>query len=64
MNVRGFLCVSLGSSIVQLHDSLGRCSGAGFRSQMATMLDKYTTDEQFPVASFVNKELNTKAIHK
>jgi hypothetical protein len=38
MNVIGFLCVSLGSSIVQLHDSLGSrcactCSEAGFSSQ-------------------------------
>jgi hypothetical protein len=38
MDVRGFLCVSLGSSIVQLHDSLGNrracpCSEAGFSNQ-------------------------------
>jgi hypothetical protein len=38
MNVIGFLCVSLGSSTVQLHDSLGSrcayaCSEAGFSSQ-------------------------------
>jgi hypothetical protein len=38
MNVIGFLCVSLGSSTVQLHDSLGTrcacsCSEAGFSSQ-------------------------------
>jgi hypothetical protein len=34
MDVIGFLCVSLGSSTVQLHDSLGsRCSKAGFSSQ-------------------------------
>jgi hypothetical protein len=38
MDVIGFLCVSLGSSIVQLHDSLGSrrsraCSEASFSSQ-------------------------------
>jgi hypothetical protein len=38
MGVIGFLCVSLGSSTVQLHDSLGSrhayaCSEAGFSSQ-------------------------------
>jgi hypothetical protein len=38
MDVIGFLCVSLGSSTVQLHDSLGirracACSEAGFSSQ-------------------------------
>jgi hypothetical protein len=38
MDVIGFLCVSLGSSTVQLHDSLGSrracaCSQAGFSSQ-------------------------------
>jgi hypothetical protein len=38
MNVIGFLCVSLGSSTVQLHDSLGSrracaCSEVGFSSQ-------------------------------
>jgi hypothetical protein len=36
MDIRGFLCVSLGGSIVQLHDSLRSrctCSEAGFSSQ-------------------------------
>jgi hypothetical protein len=38
MGAIGFLCVSLGSSTVQLHDSLGSrsvyaCSEAGFISQ-------------------------------
>jgi hypothetical protein len=38
VEVIGFLCVSLGSSIIQLHDSLGSrcactCSEAGFSSQ-------------------------------
>jgi hypothetical protein len=39
MDVIGFLCASLGSSTVQLHDSLGSrralaCSEAGFSSQI------------------------------
>jgi hypothetical protein len=39
MDVIGFIFVSLGSSTVQLHDSLGSrracaCSGAGFHSQI------------------------------
>jgi hypothetical protein len=38
MDVIGFLCVLLGSSTVQIHDSLGgrracECSEAGFSSQ-------------------------------
>jgi hypothetical protein len=38
MNITGFLCVSLGSSTVQFHDSLRStrtfpCSDAGFSSQ-------------------------------
>jgi hypothetical protein len=38
MDVLGFLCVTVGSNIVQLHDSLGSrhacaCSKAGFNSQ-------------------------------
>jgi hypothetical protein len=38
MDVIGFLCVSLGSSTFQLHDSLGSrcacaCADAGFSSQ-------------------------------
>jgi hypothetical protein len=38
MDLIGFLCISLGSSSVQLHDSLGSrcacsCSEAGFSSQ-------------------------------
>jgi hypothetical protein len=43
MDVIGFLCISLGSSTGQLHDSPGirracACSEAGFSSEMATVL--------------------------
>jgi hypothetical protein len=57
MDVIGFLCVSLGSSTVQIYDSLGRrracpCSVAGFSSKMATVLEKCTTGEQRSVMDF------------
>jgi hypothetical protein len=42
MDVIRFLCVSLGSSTVQLHDSLD----ADALVKMATVLEKYTTEEQ------------------
>jgi hypothetical protein len=40
MDIIGFLCVSLGSSTVQFHDSLGSrracaCSETGFSSQIS-----------------------------
>jgi hypothetical protein len=43
MDLIGFLCVSLGSSTVQLHDRLGSrrlctCQEAGFSSQNGVML--------------------------
>jgi hypothetical protein len=70
MDVIGFLCVSLGSSTVQLHVSLGsRCacarSDSGFSSKMATMLEKYSNEEQCSVVSFFlwEKGLNAKDIH-
>jgi hypothetical protein len=48
MDVIGFACVSLGSSTVQLHDSLGsKCActgcGAGLKVKMANVLMQYTT---------------------
>jgi hypothetical protein len=54
MDIIGFLCVSLGSSTVQLHDSLGSihtcaCSEAGFSSQNGDN----TTEEQRPVVLFL-----------
>jgi hypothetical protein len=65
MDVIGFLYVSLGSSTVQLHDSLGSrraytCSEAGFSSQNATVLE-YTTKEQSSVVLiFVRKRTSCK----
>jgi hypothetical protein len=51
MEVIGFLFVSLGSSTVQLHDSLGSwraraCSEAGFTSQNGDLIEMCTTEEQ------------------
>jgi hypothetical protein len=50
MDVIGFLCVSLGSSTVRIHDSLGSrhtcaCSEAGFGSQNDRALG-YATEGQ------------------
>jgi hypothetical protein len=58
MDVIGFLCVSLRSSIVQLHDSLGTrrecvCSQAGFSSQNGDRPEECTNEEQRSVASFL-----------
>jgi hypothetical protein len=57
MDVIGFLCVSLGSSTVQLHDSLGsRCacaySEACFSSQNGDLLEECITEEQCSVVRF------------
>jgi hypothetical protein len=66
MDVTGFLCVSLGSSTVHLHDSLGSrracaCSEAGFNSQNGDC----ATEEQRSVVDFLwAKGLNVKDIHK
>jgi hypothetical protein len=51
MDVIGFLCVSLGSSTVQLHASLGSrracaCSEAGFNSQNGYRAWGCTTEDQ------------------
>jgi hypothetical protein len=58
MDVISFLCVSLGNSTVQLHDSLGNrracaCSHAGFVVKMVTMLEGCTTEEQSSVVLFL-----------
>jgi hypothetical protein len=50
MDVIGFLCVSLGSSTVQLHDSLVTDAHAHIQRllsvvKMATVLEVYTTEE-------------------
>jgi hypothetical protein len=68
MDVIGFLCVSLGSSTVQLHDSLGRrracvCSEAGFGSENGD--SACTIEEQRSAVHFLwAKGLNAKDIHK
>jgi hypothetical protein len=51
MGVIGFLCVSLGSSTVQLHDSLGSRRHAQVHRlvsvvNMATVLEECNTEEQ------------------
>jgi hypothetical protein len=56
MDVLGFQCLSLGSSRVQLHDSLSSrcacaCSEAGFSSQNVDMLE-YTVKEQDSIMHF------------
>jgi hypothetical protein len=70
MDVIGFLCVSLGSSTIQPHDSLRSrraCafSEACFIDKVATVLEKCTTAEQHSAVLFLwAKEPNTKNIHK
>jgi hypothetical protein len=71
MEAISFLCVPLGSSTVQLHDSLGSrracaCSEAGFGGQTGDRGWGWTTEEQaFCCAFFLwSKGLNAKDIHK
>jgi hypothetical protein len=70
MNVISFLRVSLGSSKVQLHDSLGSrhtcaCSEAGFSSQNGDRAYGCNTKGQHSVVHFLwAKGLNAKDIHK
>jgi hypothetical protein len=70
MDVIGFLCVSLGSSTVQLHYSLGSrcacvCSEAGFSSQNGNGAEEFTTEDQHTGVRFLwTKGLNAKDIHK
>jgi hypothetical protein len=69
MDVTDYLRVSLGSSTVQLHDSLGSrracaCSEASFDS-MTTVLEKCNTEEQLSVVCFCGqKNSMQKDIHK
>jgi hypothetical protein len=69
MDVTGFLCVSLGSSTVQLHDSLGSrracsCSEAGFSSQNGDRASVvYYRTAAFCCAFSWEKGLNAKDIH-
>jgi hypothetical protein len=65
MDVIGFLCVSLGSSTVQLHDSLGSRHVQRLVSvvKMVTVLEEYTTEDQSSVErSLWAKGLNAKDI--
>jgi hypothetical protein len=70
MDVTGFLFVSLGSSTVQFHDSLGSrrassCSEFDFSSQNADGAWECTTEKQCSGVRFAwTKGLNTKVIHK
>jgi hypothetical protein len=57
MDVIVFLCVSLGSSTVQLHDSLGNrractCSEAGFSAKIATLFEEYPTKAPRSIVRF------------
>jgi hypothetical protein len=68
MGVIGFICVSLGSSTIQLLDSLGStracaCSKAGFSSQNGHVLE-HTIEEQRSVVFLWTKGFNVKDIHK
>jgi hypothetical protein len=64
MDVMDFLCISLGSSTFQLHDSLGSRRHANVQwlvsvVRMATVLEEYITEEQCSFVLFVwAKELN------
>jgi hypothetical protein len=69
MDVIGFLCVSLGSSTVQLHDSLGfrhacACSEAGFSSQYDRPWGVYYWEQCFIVRYLWAKWLNAEGITK
>jgi hypothetical protein len=55
MDVISFLCVSLGSSTVQLHDNLiaqAHVQRLVSVVKMATVLEEYTTEEQRSVVRF------------
>jgi hypothetical protein len=70
MDIRGFLSVSLGSSTVQLRDSLRSrcactCSEASFNSQNDDRASEYTAKEKCSVVRFLRaKGLDAKDIHK
>jgi hypothetical protein len=70
MDVIVFLCASLGSSTVQLHDILGSrracaCSEAVSVVKMATAREEYTTEELCSVVLFFwAKRLNANDIKK
>jgi hypothetical protein len=67
MDVIGFVCVSLGSSTVQLHDSLGSrrgftCSEADLSSQNGNSADVCTTEEQRSVVRFCGQKYSIQRI--
>jgi hypothetical protein len=70
MDVTGFLCASLGSSTVHLHDSLLVDAHSHVHKlvsvvNMVTVLEEYSTEEQRPVVCFLcAEELNAKDINK
>jgi hypothetical protein len=68
MDVIGFLFVSLGSSTVQFHESLGSrcaCSEAGFSSQNGDRVwGVYYPRTRFCYTFFVGKRTQCKDIHK
>jgi hypothetical protein len=70
MDVIVFLCISLGSSTVQLHESLGSrrefaCSEAGFSSQNGYRAWGCTTEDQRSIVHFLwAKGLIAKDSHK
>jgi hypothetical protein len=71
MDVIGFLCVSLGSSTVQLHDSLSTEARALFQRlvsvvKLTTVFEEYITEQEFCFALLflLTKGLNAKNIHK
>jgi hypothetical protein len=69
MDVIGFLRVSLGSSTVLLHDSLGTrricaCSEAGFSSQNGDCLRSVLPNNSVLFETFMGKRLNVQNINK
>jgi hypothetical protein len=71
MDIIGFICVSLVSSTIQLHDSLGSrhacaCSGAGFCSKNGDCAEECTTEEQRSVVRCLGgrEGLNAKDINR
>jgi hypothetical protein len=65
MDVIGFLCVSLGSSTLQLADAHAYVQRLVSVVKMASMLQVYTTEEKRSVVRFLwAKQLNAKDIHK
>jgi hypothetical protein len=65
MDVIGFLCVSLGSSLVQLYDSVGSkracaCSDGVSVVKMTTMLEECSTEYQRSVMHLLGRRTQCK----